>query len=229
MRRTMLASFLSALGLFSFVVSACAQDTASEVKPAVSIIDPARIAFDPEGSSRPVKAAANIQLVSSEGVSPSDQIRGTIEPIPSQRAEAVPGVNLSPSFQIPYAPGPSQGMTSMLRFMNCDPHSCPNIWQGYEAQRVAELAQKCAPTTSRCAAGCSCGGACKGGCLLMPAPDCSTCERPINRYRPKPIKGPSGCDACDSSYPGVAPGNSAQASTNLPTAPSPVQGQPLPL
>ncbi len=229
MRRTMLASFLSALGLFSFVVSARAQDSASEVKPAVSIIDPARIAFDPEGSSRPVKAAATIQLVSSEGLSPSDQIKGTIEPIPSQRAEVAPGVNLSPSFQVPYAPGPSQGMTSMLRFMNCDPHSCPNIWQGYEAQRAAELAQKCAPVTSRCAAGCSCGGVCKGQCLLMPAPDCSVCDRPINRYRPKPLQVPSGCDTCDSSRSESATQNSSHATTNHSTAPGPIQGPPLPL
>jgi hypothetical protein len=242
MRSTMLASSLSALGLFSFVVSACAQDTASVLTPVVSIHDPARLAFDPEGSSRPVKAAANFQLISSEGVSPSDQIKKSVEPVPSQRADAVPGM-ISPSFQVPYAFGPSHGMSSMLRLMNCDPHSCPNIWQGYETQRAAELAQKCAPPCSRCASGCSCGGGCKGTCPLMPPSDCGEIARPINRYRPKLIKEPNGCDACDatqpsllkgsngcdacnSSQPAAAPCTSCQASANLPMVPVALQGQP---
>lgn len=68
----------------------------------------------------------------------------------------------------PFMPsGPSRG-NDLLGFMQCDPHSCPQIWAGYEAQRQADLRRKCTPHghCGGCGHGCnSCGmGACGAPC-----------------------------------------------------------------
>lgn len=110
--------------------------------------------------------------------------------------------------------GPS-APSAMLQYMVCDPHSCPNIWQGYEAQRRAELTKKCSPP------GCgSCGAGCGfGGTNLYSSP-CMTCSigprKVLNRYRPVSSPacsscGKAGCDSISTESPGTNGCSSCQA------------------
>ncbi|MDZ4851251.1 MAG: hypothetical protein SGI77_18335 [Pirellulaceae bacterium] len=93
-----------------------------------------------------------------------------------------------------HAMGPA-GIPSILQYMTCDPHSCPNIWQGYEAQRQAELARKCTPRCSGCCSvGCGCSAGSRGlyGAPCMNGTSCA--KKPLNRYR---TGAASGCNSCD--------------------------------
>ena len=134
--------------------------------------------------------------------SPSD-----VAPTPAQ-AGAIPGHTPTPTpfnamqgqdlatvhgFRSPLPFGPS-GTPFLLQYMTCDPHSCPNIWQGYDAQRAADLAKKCSPPGGgSCGAGFGCG---RNG--LHNAP-CMTCAsgpiKSVNRYRPAPVSSPA-CNSC---------------------------------
>jgi hypothetical protein len=226
MRRTMLASYLSALSSLGFVASSFAGDEAMIAIPALSNADSVQVVSNPDVQSGVVTIAANVQLVSSEVPSPSDQIKNSPESIPVPRPNVTSGSNISSPFPYPSAPGPSFGMSSMLRYMNCDPHSCPNIWQGYDAQRAAELARKCTPPSSGCGRGCSCGGLCNGGCQLMPAPDCTSCQRPVNRYRQYPIKPSSGCTSCDAAGTSATGCSACQAQASPTVVPMSAPAEP---
>jgi hypothetical protein len=224
MRRTMLASFLSALVSVFFIASSHAGDETTVPSPSLKSED--SVYFVPDAQSGVVTIAGNVQLVSSQVPSPSDQAKNTPESVPAPNSDAACGSILSSPFQLPYAPGPSFGMTSMLRYLNCDPHSCPNIWQGYDAQRAAELARKCTPPCHGCGRGCSCGGTCNGRCQLMPAPDCTNCERPVNRYRQSPLKRSSECSACDAVGTTSTGCNVCQSSATPLVVPTPVSSEP---
>ena len=82
---------------------------------------------------------------------------------------------------------------SLLQYMTCDPHSCPSIWQGYEAQRAADLARKCSPPCGgHCGSGCGCG---RSNLYSSPCMSCAGPSlKPLNRYRPSPA-GNASCDA----------------------------------
>ncbi len=157
-----------------------------------------------------VSMAADRQVA--EVASPSDIT------VPQSQANARPeNANVTPEaawtqdysmvhgYRPPLPFGPS-GPSALLQYMHCDPHSCPNIWQGYEAQRVAELAKKCTPPgCSSCGAGCGIGG----GASMYGLP-CTTCSnRPrkvVNRYHPAPTPACSSCGSvgCDSIGPNSA-------------------------
>jgi hypothetical protein len=147
-------------------------------------------------------------------------------PLPLAQPETIPGDASGPSkvtqgqdlatihgYRSPLPFGPS-GTPSILQFMACDPHSCPNLWQGYEAQRAADLARKCSPHGC-----CSCGGNC-GGFRLHGSP-CMTCaNRPakiVNRYRPTPSSGCSTCGnlGCDGLNHDAAPNTNSDAASTL--------------
>jgi len=93
----------------------------------------------------------------------------------------------------PFMPsGPSRS-SDLLGFMQCDPHSCPNVWAGYEAQRQAALRRKCTPHghCGGCGHGCgSCGTAACGA-------SCNGCGVGVvkNRYRHGSVQ-PVGCGDC---------------------------------
>ncbi len=97
----------------------------------------------------------------------------------------------------PYPPsGPSRG-SDLLGFMQCDPHSCPNVWAGYEAQRQADLRRKCTPHghCGGCGHGCGHGcGSCGGGAC---GAACGGCGVGVvkNRYRHGGVKS-VGCSEC---------------------------------
>jgi len=164
-----------------------------------------------------VSLAADQQVA--EVASPSDIV------VPQPQTTAIPGnANLAPAalpqdfsmvhgFRPPLPFGPS-APSSLLQYMTCDPHSCPNIWQGYEAQRVAELAKKCAPP------GCgSCGAGCGHGRTSLYGSPCISCAgRPrkvVNRYHPAPTSGCSSCGnaGCDGLGTGATGCSSCQAAT----------------
>jgi len=95
----------------------------------------------------------------------------------------------------PYPPMGPSGNSALLGFMQCDPHSCPQVWAGYEAQRQADLRRRCSPRghCGGCGQGCgscgtqSCGSPCKN----------SGCGVVKNRYRLG--SAPRGCSDCASS------------------------------
>jgi len=131
----------------------------------------------------------------SSNLAPSSRLPS---PIPSQ----VQDLSSFHGYQPPLPFGPSR-ITSTLQYMTCDPHSCPSIWQGYEAQRAADLAKKCAPPCSgHCGAGCGCGRSSLYGspCVIGGG----RTVKSLNRYRPTPAAscsscGNASCDGTDSS------------------------------
>ncbi len=99
--------------------------------------------------------------------------------------------------------GPS-GSSSILQYMACDPYSCPNIWQGHDAQRAAELAKKCSHGCGHCGGfGCGCG---RTNLYSSPCMTCSSRSiKPMNRYRAAP--GPAGNACGNSSCDSLSPSN----------------------
>jgi hypothetical protein len=156
MRCMTLAIAFTALGWIAFD-----REIRAEEVPAIDI------SSSTSTRSSYVSVAANQQAAEIAG--PSD-IATPPSPSKSPPANTPP----SPSAAIPqdfstvhgYRPplpfGPS-APSSMLQYMTCDPHSCPNIWQGYEAQRTADLAKKCTPPCcGSCGHHCGLGGGCGG-------------------------------------------------------------------
>jgi hypothetical protein len=188
MRCKMLALTLPALSFCGSLAVLAAEPSIGSSSPTISV----------------VQAAAEFKLVSTDQSSPSDRsvlVPQSTTQQPSNVVQPVPVIGQAPSWNpVPDAPGPSLAPSPLQRYLNCDPHSCPDIWQGYETQRAAELAMKCTPPSAR--GGCSCGGLCGGsGCGLIPAPTsgCATCgpARPLNRYRIMAPVGSEGCASCD--------------------------------
>ncbi len=221
MRSTMLATLVSYFGWAA--VSCLGIEVGSVSAPEV-----ASSAFALPGSeinTPTITPAANFQVAEVEVLSPSDRLPTPAKPLPDARIAPTPQPDtmhtqhsMSPH-QLPYAPGPS-GVSHLLRYMNCDPHSCPNIWQGYDAQRAAELAAKCAPPGGGC--GCCRGGcgAC-GGLQLYPSPCIGggvDCAKPINRYRKSAPTCSGGCDSCTIPGPTGEPCSSCQAMKPAPTS-----------
>jgi hypothetical protein len=122
-------------------------------------------------------------------------------------------------FRPPLPFGPSMP-SAMLQYLTCDPHSCPNLWQGYEAQRAADLARKCAPHHGGC---CGVGCGFGGGTNLYGSP-CMDCanrhHKVVNRYRPAPAAGCGTCGkvGCDS----VSSENGASGCTSCQASKKPV-------
>ncbi len=73
------------------------------------------------------------------------------------------------------------GIGATLSYLQCDPYTCPGIWDGLEAQRARELARKCHLYGS---CGVSCGQSCSSCAPAVPH-----CGK-FNRYR----QGCSGCE-----------------------------------
>jgi hypothetical protein len=196
MRRLMFAAVVALAGWIGVSSVVCAEDSASTRRS-----QPIKAQASETGST--VFLAANFQSPEIIPSSPSDRVPAAAVPVPAGSSQSI-----SP-FQLPYAPGPS-GVSFLLKYMSCDPHSCPNIWGGYEAQRAAELAAKCAPP------GCGCKGL-----QLYPSP-CTTCvadscSKPVNRYRQTVPSSPCGCDSCNHPSEGGLPCASCQASkSNIP-------------
>lgn len=155
------------------------------------------VASLPTNTTTVVTVAASFESAA-EAVSPSDQLAPPV-PTPAKPMDSVQSYPMTQnwsSLAIPYAPMPSYS-SSMLRYLNCDPHSCPNIWAGYEAQRAYDLSHKCMPHC--CHHGCG-GAGCGYGCShLYPSPclSCGTgCGKLFNRYLAAPI-GSNDCASCD--------------------------------
>lgn len=89
-------------------------------------------------------------------------------------------------------PSRPSGIGATLHYMQCDPYSCPGVWNGIEAQRAQELAHRCGSH--------GCGG------VSMYDSACSPCgpthHGRINRYR----NTIAGCASCENnmSNPGGA-------------------------
>jgi len=95
----------------------------------------------------------------------------------------------------PYPPSGPSDVSPLLRYMMCDPHSCPQVWAGYEAQRIAEMNAWCSKQGHCGRRGCGCGSHHQGsGCA-------SCCSSVIkNRYRQSACETGAGrCDSCDAS------------------------------
>jgi hypothetical protein len=158
-------------------------------------------------------------------------------PVPSMPSAQPPTADarpMSPSFERSvddhhaYAAHASMGngydSLRLLRYMRCDPYSCPNIWDGYQSQREAELARKCA------AGGCGRGLGC--GCSQAgQSAGCGVCSSsgsvPLNRYRL-----PSACDEIPTTVslsatphlPGAVDATSARLSASpRPALPTPAR------
>ncbi len=116
------------------------------------------------------------------------------QPTPYGSTNAIQGQDLSAfhGYHPPLPFGPSR-TSSLLQYMTCDPHSCPSIWQGYEAQRAADLARKCSPPGGgHCGSGCGCG---RSNLYSSPCVSCAVpATKPLNRYRSSPVSKTS-CDA----------------------------------
>ena len=95
----------------------------------------------------------------------------------------------------PYPPSGPSGISPLLGYLQCDPHSCPQVWAGYEAQRQADLRRRCSPPSH-------CGG-CGQGCGSCGTQGCgspcnsSGCGVLKNRYRQG--SAPRGCSDCAAS------------------------------
>ncbi len=184
-------------------------------------------------SSRITHLASTSGKLAAEESSPSDIAAPPLQP------QAMPGnTNVVPEasmpqdllmvhgYRSPLPFGPS-GPSSMLQYLTCDPHSCPNIWQGYEAQRAAELAQKCAAPGGGCSRG-GCGIV--GGTSLYGSAciDCATRPRKVvNRYRPASTSGCTscgsvGCDSFGSSNGALGSSNGALGCSSCQAAVKPV-------
>jgi hypothetical protein len=216
MRRTMLALMMIAPAMLALASMARSQEVAFAVP---TPDDQSKVAVkESENSSSGVVTVANFQPVDvSESASdrPAPAARQHSphpEPLMAPQADWSPSGMMWPGANFPYAAGPS-APPSLLRYMLCDPYSCPNIWQGYEAQRIADLAAKCTPPSG----GCGCGhcGLCRGGRgygqgIPCTTGDCFSASRPMNRYRMHGhAAASSSCSTCDGVVPStaVAPSN----------------------
>ena len=158
-------------------------------------------------------------------IAANDEVGTPSSSLPSARMPAASDRPASPSFERSvqdhdaYA---AQGWMQngcesqrLLRYMQCDPLSCPNIWQGYQSQREAELARKCAPWGCGHGLGCGCSQAghtaCRGGCSP------SSGGLPLNRYRL-----PSACDEVPSagSLSSAPPRSAEPATASLSASPA---------
>jgi hypothetical protein len=92
----------------------------------------------------------------------------------------------------PYPPSGSSGVSALLGYMTCDPHSCPQVWVGYDAQRLSDLRRKCSQH-GPCSLGCGCGGTQHHSSV------CNGCGSGVvkNRYRHAAVS--VGCGNCTSS------------------------------
>jgi hypothetical protein len=120
----------------------------------------------------------------------------------------------------PFVPSGPSRVSDLLGFMQCDPHSCPNIWAGYESQRQADLRRKCTPHGHCGGYGHGCGhecGSCGTGACGAP---CNGCGVGVvkNRYRHGSVK-PFSCGDC-SGAPASCACDSAPMEFSAITAPA---------
>ena len=158
-------------------------------------------------------------------IAANSAVDNPVPSVPSAQPPTADARPMSPSFERSvddhhaYAAHASMGngydSLRLLRYMRCDPYSCPNIWDGYQSQREAELARKCAPWGCGHGLGCGCSQAghtaCRGGCSP------SSGGLPLNRYRL-----PSACDEVPSagSLSSAPPRSAEPATASLSASPA---------
>jgi hypothetical protein len=189
MRCMTLAIAFTALGWIASSTEILADET-----PAIDISSTtsSRTSYIALAANQPVAEVTSPSDVAAPSSQPNNANPGNLRLVPE--ALSPQDFSMVHGYRPPLPFGPS-APSSMLQYLMCDPHSCPNIWQGYEAQRLAELAQKCTPHGGGCH-GCGCGvGA---GSHLHGSPCIDSPIRPrkvVNRYRPA---SPAGCSSCGS-------------------------------
>ena len=197
MRCMTLAITFSALGWIALATQLKSEETLQSENSSADLIT---IDLSSSTSSRQTHVALASNSSTPEIASPSDF--SPPQGSPNRSQNPIQGQDLSAfhGYHPPLPFGPSRTQ-SILQYMTCDPHSCPSIWQGYEAQRAADLAKKCSPPGgAHCGSGCGCG---RSNLHSSPCVSCAgPMLKPLNRYRPSTVSKAS-CDAISTpaSYP----------------------------
>ena len=223
MRCMTLAIIFSAIGWIALASNSNAFETL-ELPPLTA--ETSAVNLSSSSSSRPHYVVLTGNQTRSE-ISSSEISSATEMTVPQPQAMKANNSNPPPSFagndpgsyhgyRPPMPFGPSS-TPNLVQLMNCDPFSCPNIWQGWEAQRAADLAKKCTlPCSGHCGAG-RCGNGCGCGRATLHDTPCNTSgsgpARPVNRYRSAPSRS---CSSCGKAVCDTLLGNSSESSSSCP-------------